>query len=290
MEFERVSSDIGVLPEGPIWDHRMGRLYWVDIERGQLWCAPDGGTASITCSDDDYLSGVWLARNGALVVASGKGIRRLSIDGRELGALPGAPVLDTRMRFNDGAVDPQGRLVVGTMGREEADFVQPLGVLYRLTAEDKYEVLVEGLTISNGVGWSPDGRTMYLADTIRRRILVISYATARWPLAADDCDAIDLDALPDGLTVREDGALVVACITSGCLSILSPAGDLLGNVSVPASCPTACCYGGPTMDRMFITTSTHLLGPDHGEADAGKVLAMKGFGRGLRAVEFGGMG
>ena len=288
MDFTRISLGAGVLPEGPLWDHRVRRLYWVDINQGLLWCAWDGALPSVLWSDDDYLSGVWLAHGGRLVVAGGHGVHLISSEGDDLGPVPGAPNLERRMRFNDGAVDPQGRLVIGIMGRTEQDFSQPLGKLYRVDARGVCEELITGLTISNGVGWSPDGSRLYVADTIRRRVLNLPYPIQSMPLLADDCDAISLDVLPDGLTVRSDGTLVVACITAGQLLLLLPSGEVLDRVELPASCPTACCFGGIGMDRLFVTTSTHLLATGHTESESGHVLEGKGLGYGRPEVEFGG--
>ena len=290
MTAHRFSDQFHVLAEGPLWDHRSETLYWVDIHAGALWAKRQGQKARQLLKESDYLSGVWLAEQGGLIVAGGDGLHLLKSEGEPRDQAPASPKISPRMRFNDGGIDPQGRLLIGTMGREEADFVQPLGALYRVAADGTCEVLVKGLTISNGVGWSPDGRTLYLADTIKKRILVIAYEALDSPLQADRCAAITLDGLPDGLCVQADGTLLVAMITDGQIVRLSPAGNSLETLPLPVSCPTACCFGGPDFRTLFITTSTHLLPPDHREQDAGYVLSLQGAGQGRAESLFGAAG
>ncbi|WP_375573089.1 SMP-30/gluconolactonase/LRE family protein [Ahrensia marina] len=282
----RFSDHSSVLAEGPMWDHRTDTLYWVDIDAGALWAKRSGHPSRKLYEDADYLCGVWLADNGGFIIAGGAGLHVLNAEGAPLAHPLATPQIGANMRLNDGGIDPQGRLVIGTMGREEPDFAQPLGALYRLSADGAIETLVEGLTISNGVGWSPDGRTLYLADTIKKRILIIAYGTLDGPIEADGCTAIALDGLPDGLCVSADGSLLVAMITAGQIIRLSPTGEVLETLPLPVSCPTACCFGGSDFKMLFITTSTHLLPPDHDEADAGFVLSLMDAGQGRPETPF----
>jgi sugar lactone lactonase YvrE len=285
----RISETPGVLPEGPIWDHRTDALLWVDINAGKLmrWIA--GQPIEIVCSDPDYISGVWLADYGNLVLAAGNGIRIVSGDGHHVTAVAGSPTIDPSLRFNDGGVDARGRLLIGTMARSPALFSTPLGCLFRIDGAGICEVLVEGLTISNGLGWSRDGEVLYLVDSMRHRILAIPYGSADWPVHAEKCQAFPIPeefGIPDGLCVGSDGTLMVAAILGGRILEITPKGTIARSIALPATCPTSCCFGGAKMDTLFITTSTHLLESDHRESLAGHVLALSGERHGPRMTEF----
>ena len=285
----RISGTPGVLPEGPIWDHRTDALLWVDINAGTLLRWTAGQPVEIVCSDPDYISWVWLADGGNLVVAGGSGIRIVSGDGQHVAAVAGAPAIEPSLRFNDGGVDSRGRMLIGTMARSSALFSSPLGCLFRIDGAGCCEVLVEGLTISNGLGWSPDGEVLYLVDSMRHRILAIPYGSADWPVHADTCEAFSVPdefGVPDGLCVGSDGTLRVAAILGGRILEITPKGTIARSIELPATCPTSCCFGGAKMDTLFITTSTHLLEPDHRESLAGHVLALSGEGHGPHITEF----
>lgn len=286
---EKLSKNTGLLVEGPLWDHRNGTLYWVDIHKGELWSWCETDKDRLVTQFDGYVSGVWLARGGNLVVACEAGIGLVTAETGSFRHISGAPNLDTSLRFNDGAVDKRGRLLLGTMGRREEDFCRPVGELYRISYDGQSELLLTGLTISNGADWSPDGEMLFVADSMNRRILSVPY-NAKWPQVADECQNFPFpctDGLPDGLCVRSDGAIVVASILSGQILVLSSSGETLEEIELPVSCPTACCFGGPDMSTLFVTTSTHTLPRDHTEELAGSPLALVGHGFGLQANIFG---
>jgi sugar lactone lactonase YvrE len=283
----RISESAGVLPEGPIWNHRTDALLWVDIDAGTLvrWTA--GLHIETVWTDPDCISGVWLACGSNLVVAAGAGAKIFSNDGQLVAAVAGAPALDATLRFNDDAFEARGRLLVGTMARNAEYFSSTLGGPFRIDGGGDYKILVDGLTMSNGWGWSPDGNSMYLEDSMRHRILVISYESTDWPVRADACSAITIPedlAVPDGLRVRSDGTLKVAAILGSKILEIDPQVEIDRSLALPLRCPTSCCLGGKEMDTLFITTSTRLLKPEHDDHSAGHVLALSGQGRGLHGM------
>jgi sugar lactone lactonase YvrE len=289
MSWTRHTKVSGILPEGPIWDHRLNRTLWVDILSGLVWNLSEHGQPEVLFRDDDYVSGIWLAEGNGYVVASGHGVLRLDAEGSILAKVDKVPAIRPNLRFNDGAVDHVGRLLLGTMGRSEPDFIEPYGSLICIDGRTSPKPLIIGLTISNGIDWSPDHEWLYVADTIRRRILILPYddaVSASYPADADACESIALDGLPDGLCVRADGAIVVAMITDGHLLILSPEGKVVDRVAAPASCPTSCCFGGPKFEQLFLTTSTHLLPKGHAESEAGHLLSAQNVGLGKPSHEF----
>lgn len=289
MELEAVTCEPGLLPEGPLWDYRTQSLYWVDIERAELWGLAADRPPRRIYQSKDYISGVWLAYGGNLLIAADQALYIISGSGEIQARLTQTPDPGIGLRFNDGAVDASGRLVIGTMGRAAEDYDKPIGALYRIDIDGRFETIITGLTISNGVDWSPDGRTMYVADTMRRRILMAP-ADLEGPIVADDCPAFILPseaAYPDGLCVRADGVIIVAEILGGALSFFSRTGEILERCRLPVSCPTAPCFGGRKFDILFLTTSTHLLPQNHGEERAGHVLQLAGAGNGKPSHVFG---
>ncbi|GAB2606364.1 hypothetical protein Aab01nite_01400 [Paractinoplanes abujensis] len=237
------------LGEGPVWDAERQRLLWVDILGGTV----HAGTVSSehiavteTFQFDDLACAVAVSEAGDLLVATRDDVVRV---GRET---PLARLGRAGSRLNDGAVDPQGRFVVGSMALDESRGTQRL---VRLDGET-VTVLDDDLTLSNGLAWSPDGRTLYSIDSVpgvvygrdypdgvRRKLFGIS------------------DGLPDGLTVDALGNLWIAIWGRGRIECRSPGGDLLAVVEVGAPQPTSCAFTGPGLDILVITTATQDLGP-----------------------------
>jgi sugar lactone lactonase YvrE len=252
----RWSSAPGLLSEGPRWHADAQELLWVDIlgahvHRGRL--GVDGELASQrTTTLDRHVGAVAPATEGGYVAAAGAGFVHIGEDGtvREL-AQPERGRTDVRM--NDGACDAQGRFWGGTMAYDESPGG---GALYRLELDGSCTTVLTGLTISNGIGWSPDGATMYLADSGTGRV-----------------DAYDVDAdgdignprpivvvdepgvAPDGLTVDDDGGIWVALWGGGAVRQYAPDGELLAVVGLPVDRPTSCAFGGPERSTLFVTTA-----------------------------------
>ena len=164
------SAQPGLLSEGPRWDGERGELLWVDIVGSRLHRARVGADGQLDeaapIQFDRFVGAAAPAAGGGYVLAAGPGFLSIDDSGtvREL-AQPEAGRDDVRM--NDGACDPQGRFWAGTMAHDESPGA---GVLHRLELDGACTTVLRGLTISNGIGWSPDGSTMYLSDSGSRRI------------------------------------------------------------------------------------------------------------------------
>ena len=221
------------LGEGPRWDAASASLLWVDIDRGLVhhgdsttsWGEPVGAAAPV--------------EGGGVLVATASG---LVLDGRVLARFPHGPDL----RANDGACDPDGRFWIGTTAR---DHRAGAGTLYRF--DGALVPVVEGVTISNGLGWSPDRSLMYYVDTPTRRIDVFDYDGE----LADRRVFAEVDGLPDGLCVDDDGGVWVALWGGGRVQRYDAGGTLVHEVAVPAENPTACCFGGVDGRSLFVTTA-----------------------------------
>lgn len=157
--------------------------------------------------------------------------------------------------MNDAACDPQGRFWAGTLAD---DHRAGAAELYRLERDGQTELMLEGLTISNGLDWSPDGRTMYLTDTGPGVIHAFAFDTERGTMSDGRVlvtIAPDVGA-PDGLTVDADGDLWVAIYGGGRVHRYSPNGALRQVLTVPAVETTSCAFAGPGLGRLYVTTAT----------------------------------
>src|SRR3712207_3813706 len=187
--------------------------------------------------------------------------------------------------MNEGGCDPDGRFYCGSMAYDQWPGG---GALYRLGLDGSVRTVLENVTISNGLEWSPDGSRAYYNDTATYRTDVFDYdgaagLTGRRPF-------VDLSAeakLPDGLTVDEEGGVWVALYEGGAVRRYTPDGVLDEVIEVPAKKVTACTFGGPNLDELFITTSREGLEPGE-DPLAGSLFRAEVDVAGLLVREFGG--
>lgn len=271
------------LGEGPRWDHRFGVLAWVDILGGHVHLTdPDHGTttsipvgadvgAIALYGDDDYLLAI---RNGftSLVGTKVEVIHEMFDDA-------GA-------RMNDGVVDPAGRFVAGSMARDASP---GKGSLYARDVDGSVRTLFGGVTISNGLAWSAAGDVMYYVDSGLRGIDVMDYdlesgaisRRRRW------VDVPESDGTPDGIAIDSEGCLWVALWGGGKVRRYSPAGQIIGEVELPVPQVSACGFGGPDLDKLFITTAAVGRSLDDGALDGALFVVDPGC-RGVESVVVGG--
>ena len=244
-----VLFDIGAgLAEGPAWDASRGRLSFVDIEAGRVHVA-SLERIEATVEIGTHVGAAIPAAGGGYLIARRDGFVRLAPDGSQVPiALPLADV--PRLRFNDGKADPQGRAWAGTMPYDDAD---GLGVLYRLDGTAAVPA-VTGTSLSNGLGWSADGRTMYFIDTRVRRVDAFDYdaLTAMPSRRRVLIDFGDLEGAPDGMCVDDDGCLWVAAWDGAAVHRFAPDGRRIGMLPLPVSRPTSCCFAG---DVLVVTSA-----------------------------------
>jgi sugar lactone lactonase YvrE len=270
----------GLLSEGPRWDEERQELLWVDIlgrrfHRARL--SADGGPGEVrTLALDRPVGAVAPVTGGGYVLAAGQGFLFVGEDGsvREL-AQPEAGRTDVRM--NDGACDPQGRFWAGTMAYDESPGA---GTLYRLELDGRCSTVLTGLTISNGIGWSPDGRTMYLSDSGAGVVEAFDFDGAtgtiggRRPLVQFDRPG----PAPDGLTVDEQGDVWVGLYGGWAVNRYGPNGSLRAIVELPVAQVTSCAFGGNDRGTLFVTTGRERLDEAalERQPDAGRVFSVTG--------------
>jgi sugar lactone lactonase YvrE len=267
---EVASAERALLGEGPIWEPQLERLHWIDIVGRHIHTADASGRTVRTREVEATPGTVVPTTGGGLLVATDRGIELHDDEGRvrELDrSLADAP----DHRFNDGKADPTGRVLVGTV---TLSGVRDASALYRLDDAGHPHAVLEPVSLSNGLGWSPEGDVLYYADTPTGRIDAFAYDPATGSLGARRVFAT-LPAgsgLPDGLCVDADGGVWVAVYGGGRVVRFAPDGreDVAVAVGVPNV--TSCAFGGPALDTLFVTTARVDLDDDvlaaHPEAGA----------------------
>jgi len=237
------------LGEHPLWDDEHARLVWVDLLGGAvLTLQPDG---MLQRWPTDAPAGCAALRaGGGLVVAAGGQMHHLDDRGftdQDPVDLPVSP----GTRLNDGAVDPQGRLLVGTADTRGGS----AGALLRVDGRS-VEVLLEGVSESNGLAWSPDGAVLYYVDSGEPAIRRYAYGPSRLDRLKDlaTCEP-RVDGVPDGLTVDAAGGVWVALWEGGQVRRYSPEGALVVTLRLPVSRPTCPVLGGQGGGTLFVTTA-----------------------------------
>lgn len=249
----RVQAPVCTLGEGPVWDARDQSLYWVDIPESRVHqIAADG---SLSSWDTGQPVGTVVPRaSGGLAVAVRDGFMALDPVSGALTTLAEVERDKPGNRMNDGTCDRAGRFYAGTMALDETPGA---GALYRLDPDLGVTTLLTGVGISNGIGWSPDERLMYYIDSQVHRVDVFDYDPAtgqiggRRPFAAVGEDGV----VPDGLTVDADGGVWVAVWGGYAVLHHDPAGKVIEAVDLPAARVSSCVFGGPDLDRLYITTA-----------------------------------
>jgi sugar lactone lactonase YvrE len=246
-----------LLGEGARWDARRGELLVVDILAGRVYrgrVADDGGLSLVRAYQLPGTVGAVapVQDDQGWVLAAGRGFAYLSPDGS---LRPLAEVAPAGTRMNDAACDPQGRFWAGTLAD---DHHAGGGALYRLDANGHTEVMLDGLTISNGLGWSPDGATMYLVDTGPRVVHAFTFDAEGGTISDGRVLTTVAEEVggPDGMTVDADGDLWVAIYGGGRVHRYAPDGELRQVLLVPAKQSTSCAFAGPGLHRLYVTTAT----------------------------------
>lgn len=242
------------LGEGPLWSLVEQVLYWVDINAPSLnRFDPISGRntampmpASIGCFA--------LRRSGGFVVALRNGVWLADAHGNLQRKIADAPFDTSTHRFNDGRCDPQGRFWPGSMN-EKRDGAT--AALLRLESDFSLTPVLREITISNGLAWSPDGRTMYHADTPLQTVHVYDFDPASGTPSRKRVLAhfSGESERPDGGAVDSEGSYWSAFYRGGRVVRISPEGTLLADHAVPAMCPTMCAFGGRDLRTLYVTTA-----------------------------------
>lgn len=263
--------------EGPVWHAGWPGLRWMDMLAGDvLELDPDtqdvrrhhvGTVAAVLRPRVDGGAVLALERGFALADANLHDVRPLS----ELWTDPG-------IRMNEGGCDPDGRFYGGSMSY---DAIPGAGSVYRLDPDGTVTTVLTGVTISNGLTWSPDGATAYYIDTPTQRVDAFDYDPYLGLIARRTLFHIpESDGAPDGMAVDTEGRLWIALWRGAAIRCYRPDGTLDDHLPLPVTQVSACTFGGPTLDDLYITTSRHGIDPQS-QPQAGALFHIRPGARGL---------
>lgn len=258
-------ASAALLGESPVWHPREQALYYVDIPGHRLQrYDPANGDLRHWQFDTDVAS-LAPCVDGSLLLAMRDGLWRFDPagGGRQLVAEP--PYEPATERFNDGKCDPQGRFWVGTI-YEPRD--PALAALYCLSDKRRLERRVADLTVTNGIAWSPNGRTMHWSDTKTHTIFAADFdpvdgglsrqrVHARFAMREPGQTLEAYGGRPDGAAMDAEGCYWAAMFEGQRLVRLSPSGAVLREVRLPVRCPTMPCFGGADLKTLYVTTARH---------------------------------
>lgn len=277
-----------LLAESPVWDAVQQALYWVDGRAPSVHRWQPANGAYSAWSLPEWTGSLAVRRHGGLLLAMATGIRTLDEADGTLADFAAFPHRAPAYRLNDGKCDPAGRFRVGELNSERS---AGDGRVYQIDAACNALKVDDGYTIFNGLAWSPDGRTMYSADSWKRRIYAHAYDPATGVAEGRRVFAeIPAPAMPDGATVDIDGGVWVALVDGARLARFAADGRLDREIALPVTRPTSCAFGGPDQDVLYVTTSTTRLSEAELAAQplAGSILAVRTGYRGLPGVRFAG--
>ncbi|MEA2420068.1 MAG: hypothetical protein QOE60_2274 [Thermoleophilaceae bacterium] len=272
------------LGEGALWDSRGGLLVSVDIPAGRVLVSDpaDGATRSIEVGQP--VSAAMPRGDSGLLLAVRDGFASLDLETGATVSLVAVEADRPRNRMNDAACDARGRCFAGTMA---FDSTPGAGTLYRLEADLSVHAVLGGLAVSNGIGWSPDGRLMYHVDSPALGIDAFDFDESSG-VPSERRRLADTDprwGRPDGLAIDADGGIWVAFWGGSALRRFDPDGALTATVELPAARPTRPAFGGAELDRLYVTSAR--FEPVDGDL-GGAIFVLEPGVRGLPAHAFGG--
>ncbi|MQA02044.1 MAG: SMP-30/gluconolactonase/LRE family protein [Streptosporangiales bacterium] len=286
MHAEQATDPIAHHGEGPVWDPTTNRLLSVDMLDGDvLTLDPESGDT--TCTHVHSVAACVRPRvSGGYVVAVERGFALLDLETKENTPLPELWV-DRNVRMNEGGCDPQGRFYCGSMAYDKRP---GKGTLWRLDPDGHTTAVLDSVTISNGLVWSLDGSVVYYIDTPTLRVDAFTFhpETGTFSDRRPVVTVPEGQGRPDGMTIDSEGGLWVAMFGGSCVRRYRPDGELDAEVDLPVTQVTACTFGGPDLDTLYITTSSYNLPRHHTQTAAGAIFAIKPGARGVPVSPFAG--
>ncbi|MEZ5934085.1 MAG: SMP-30/gluconolactonase/LRE family protein [Alphaproteobacteria bacterium] len=242
------------LGEGPLWDVDEQRLYFIDSFDGRVFrCTADG--REIRAWDvPEKIGSMCLRRQGGAIVSLANGFFALDFESGDCTLIHDPEPDKPDNRLNDGKVDKQGRFLAGSMDTQESG---GNGALYRLDPDLSVTRLEEGIVVSNGPCWSPDGDVFYFSDTWSNEISAYDYDQATGAIGNKRCLASFEslgEGVPDGATVDAEGCIWSAAVYGGKLYRFTPDGELERQIDMPVKKVTSVNFGGPDLDVLYVTS------------------------------------
>ncbi len=278
--------------ESPVWVAQESSLYWLDIPAGKIYRWHASSDVLSQWQMPEMVGSMAMCTHGGWIVAMETGIYQVQLNPH--GACTHTKLADVEhpiqpMRFNDGRCDRQGRFLSGTMFND-TKAGKNVGSLYQFGNGHQLNRLMGDLIVPNGLAFSPDGRTMYLADTY----------TSRQTVWAFDYDVdsgtphkqrvfVDMYqhlGRPDGAAIDADGCYWVCATDAGLVSRFTPEGKLDRSLAVPTAKPAMCAFGGNNLDTLFVTSLRRAGISEEEDPYAGRVFALQPGVKGLAEPMF----
>jgi len=239
-----------VLAEGPVW--HQNRLWWVDIERGEVHAFSPQSDRDRHWRFPHRIGFVIPTQKGDFLVGTDRGIARFHPDHEDLQFVAHPEPDIPGNRFNDAKCDAAGRLWAGTMAIDESP---ERGSLYRLNTDLSLARTVSKVSISNGLAWSPDGRTLYYIDSPTRKVDAFDFEPTEGALSRRRTIIEVTDGFPDGMAIDHQGRLWIALWGGWCVACYDPGnGQRVQQIDVPVEAVSSCCFGPE--DTLYITTAS----------------------------------
>ena len=283
MNIRAISEVISDLGEGPIWSADTNSVTWTDITQNTFHTADIDTGKTMSFGVPSMVGAIAHSKDGGYIAATQKGFARIGVDGKYS---PLHSFLPDDMRMNDGKVDPSGRFWAGSMA---LSFEKGRGSLYVLEKDNSYRSILDDITLSNGMGWSPDAQYFYYIDSVPGVLKRFDYDLYTGHIS-NPKDLITFDSssgIPDGMSMSSDGKIVIALWDGGRIEIYEPSGEKVSEITLGVSRPTSCTFAGPNRDILIVSTASQ--GIDQADEPlAGKILAVTGTGlSGLPTQQYG---
>lgn len=275
MQVDVICEEVMVLGEGPLWHPRESVLYWVDIIGATIYCLDINSGVLSEMKLSSQVGSIGWCEQGGLVAALSNSFAWVDVHAHKTKTIIDHVGDSGKTMLNDGKCDRQGRFWVGSKDLQEQN---AHGVIYRLDIDGEVTRMTDGFTVSNGLAWSPDNKKMYICDSPMRIIYQYDFdlTTGRLGERSVFAKIKEKEGFPDGLTVDSEGC-VWNCHWDGWqITRYKPSGEVDGIIPLPVERPTSCCFGGPELNILYVTSASVGLSASK-LADsplAGKVLAL----------------
>lgn len=283
-----VSARRHQLGESPLWDHRSGRLFWIDSLEQRIYSLDTTTGLEKIIELPMRIGSIGLRQGGGLIAGTKAGF--VTVD-PNTGAFEIVAPVEAEIeenRLNDGKCDPAGRYWCGSMNET---FSGPTGALYRLDPDLRATRMFNDVIVSNGIAFSPRDERMYFADSRREIVYCFDFDVEKGEIANRRI-FIDFKGgrgRADGATVDRDGNYWCALIFGGAIGCFDPKGRLIERIELPVTHPTMCTFGGKDLDILYVTSTTYFLDDIESEPEAGALFAITGLGaRGVPEPIFAG--
>jgi len=282
----KINAELG---EGAFWNYKTQEFYWVDIIGKSLNIYNPSTKTNKNLDMPSAISTVVAYTAQEAVVALVDGIYKVNLQSGELSVLSDVEKEMTWNRFNDGKCDPNGNLWVGSMHYDQN---KPLASVYKIEENGNTTKMIDSVTISNGIVWTKDSKTMYYIDTPTANIMAYDFNIQSSTISNGRVavKVKEKDGFPDGMTIDENDMLWVGMWNGNAIANYNPrTGELVSKIEVPAHNVTSCAFGGENLDTLYITTSSLDMTDEEKEKYplAGSIFKIKPGVNGVKIVFFG---